>query len=222
MNNLTADDYAQLAQIMSGPHGDEVSAENPADLLIVFCSDDLSLAETTVALYRQGAVKHIIFSGDVGKDSGNLVAQGVSEALFQSSWAVFAGLPRDVYDLEEMATNGKQNAMFSLDLAEQRRLLLQGRSHRIASLAPAVRSRRLYEELAYQTKTGGYPVSEIGGLSSGVANPKSESVQEELVRELRGLTRMHLGEDPRISPQPDFLPGGKYRHLVVKAGIADQ
>jgi hypothetical protein len=104
--------------------------------------------------------------------------------------------------LEQDARNGKENAAFSLRLATDQGLLQAGM--RVASLAPAPRSRRLYEELRYQADAGGYDVEGTAGFSSGTAEATDPQVQEELIRELRGLHTMHAGDSPRIFPQDEF------------------
>jgi hypothetical protein len=114
---------------------------------------------------------------------------------------------------------GKENAAFSLRLAVDQGLLRA--RLRVASLAPAPRSRRLYEELRYQAKTGGYDVDVTAGFSSGTAEPNEPQIREELVRELRGLHTMHSGDSPRIFPQDDFQPGGRHFNLVKLAGMVD-
>jgi hypothetical protein len=90
---------------------------------------------------------------------------------------------------------------------------------RVASLAPAQRSRRLYEELRYQAVRTDFPAMVDAGFSSGVADPHDPLIQAELVRELRGLHVMHGESDPRIFEQEAFQRGGTYYELVTKAGI---
>src|SRR5260370_28068032 len=59
------------------------------------------------------------------------------------------------------------------------------------------------------------------GLSSGVADPDDVRVQEELIRELRGLRTMDGGDTPRIYPQAEFQPGGTYWDLAEQVGLGD-
>jgi uncharacterized SAM-binding protein YcdF (DUF218 family) len=214
-NHLDATDY----QIMTGPHGQPVSPESPVDLLVVFSCADPLVGQAAAALYSQKLVQQVVFSGGVGKDSGGLPRLGISEAVFLASVAIAGGLPAEAIVLEQDARNGKENAAFSLRLATDQGLLQAGMC--VASLAPAPRSRRLYEELRYQADTGGYDVEVIAGFSSGTADASDPQVQAELIRELRGLHTMHAGDAPRIFPQDEFQPGGTYHDLVKLTGIAE-
>ncbi len=207
-------DYMMLAQIMTGPHGRILTPQSPADLLVVFSCADPEVGRTAAGLCRQGLVRRVIFSGNVGKDSAGLPALGITEAVFLASVAIAEGLPAELILLEQEARNGQENAAFSLRLAAARGLLPPGT--RVASLAPAPRSRRLYEELRYQADSGLFAVDVVAGLSSGAADSGDPDVQEELARELAGLQTMHEGTAPRIHSQPEFQPGGRYWELAVR------
>jgi hypothetical protein len=213
-------DYELLAQIMTGPHGRMLTSQSPADLLIVFSCADPDVGRTAALLYRQGLVNRVIFSGGAGKDSGELPALGITEAVFLASIAIAEGLPTGVILLEQDARNGKENAAFSLQRAAALGVLQTGA--RIAGLAPAVRSRRLYEELRYQADCRPFSVEVVAGLSSGAADSNQPSVREELARELAALRTMHEGAEPSIHPQPDFQPGGRYWELTVRASRDSQ
>jgi hypothetical protein len=217
-NALEPDDYNALAHIMAGPHGRPLTPQAPADILVVFCCADPEVGRTAARLYRERLVRRAVFSGRVGKDSDGLPALGITEAAFLASIAIAEGLPADAIVLEEEARNGAENAAFALRLAAKLGYLPPGTQ--VAGLAPAERSRRLYEELRYQAAAGHFAAEVAAGLSSGSANSADPSVRDELVRELRGLATMHQGETPRISRQPEFHQGGKYRTLVEKAGLA--
>jgi hypothetical protein len=217
-NALEPDDYQVLAQIMAGPHGRLLTPQAPADLLVVFCCADPEVGRAAARLYREQLVRRAVFSGRVGKDSGGLPALGITEAAFLASVAIAEGLPADAIILEEEARNGAENAAFALRLAAKLGYLPPGTQ--VAGLAPAQRSRRLYEELRYQAAAGHFAADVAAGLSSGSADPADPSTQDELIRELRGLATMHQGETPRISRQPEFQQGGKHRRLIEKAGLA--
>ncbi|WP_433194331.1 YdcF family protein [Nocardia sp. CA-107356] len=217
-NQLSDNDYQRLAEVMAGPHGAKVSANSPVDVLIVFSCVDPTVGHAAASLYRQGLCRHVIFSGGVGKDSGGLATLGIAEAQFLASVAIADGLPFDAISLELEARNGKENAVLGLQLAAMRGLLTDG-GH-VASLVPAQRSRRLFEELRYQAGTG-YPdlALSVSGLSSGVVDAATPGVQVELLGELQGLATMHAKAEPRIYRQDDFQAGGEYFELVAKAGI---
>lgn len=212
---LSPDGYRTLAQVMTGPHGEQLTPQSPAGLLIVFSCADAEVGRAAARLYREQVVERVVFSGRVGKDSGGLPALGITEAAFLASVAIAEGLPTDAILLEQEARNGAENAAFGLRLAASRGYLPP--TTRVASLAPAARSRRLYEELRYQAASGTFPAKVVAGLSSGTADPADLRTREELVRELQGLSNMHQGDSPRIYPQPDFQPNGKYWSLVQQA-----
>jgi hypothetical protein len=210
-------DYKMLAQIMGGPHGRTLTPASPADLLVVFSCADPEVARTAANLHRQGLVSRVIFSGKSGKDSGGLPALGITEAVFLASVAIAEGLPANVILLEQESGNGKENAVLSLQLANAQGILPGGT--RVASLAPAARSRRLYEELRYQADSGSFAAEVVAGLSSGSADPDDPDVREELTQELIGLGTMSDGNEPRIHSQPDFRPGGQYWALAEQANF---
>lgn len=212
-SELSADDYTRLAKVMAGPHGSIVDSAHPADVLIVFACADPEVGRAAAALHRDGYCQSVIISGALGKDSGDLGAQGITEARYLASVAIDAGLPAHVLNIEERARNGRENALYSLQLAAANELIRPG-SH-IASLAPVQRSRRLFEELRFQAKE--YPaVAHISGLSSGHVDESDPAIQAELVAELKGLSTMHALATPRIYPQPDFLVGGVHFDLVER------
>lgn len=211
--------YGTLAEIMTGPHGKLLTPQSPAGLLVVFSCADPEVGRAAARLHRDHLVQRVLFSGRVGKDSAGLPALGITEAVFLASVAIAEGLPTDVIVLEQDARNGAENAAFALRLAA--RLGYLPPATRVASLAPAVRSRRLYEELRYQASTGLFPVDVAAGLSSGRADPADPSTREELLRELRGLATMHQAEPPRIHRQPEFNQCGKYWNLVKQVGFND-
>jgi hypothetical protein len=218
-NALGLADYAALAQIMTGPHGQKLTPQASADLLVVFSCADPEVGRAAARLHAEKLVQRVIFSGGVGKDSGGLPMLGISEAVFLASVAIAEGLPAEVIVLEQQARNGAENATLSLQLAAKLGLLPPGT--RVAGLSPAPRCRRLYEELRYQADVGAFPVEVVAGLPSGVADPHDPQVQEELLRELRGLRTMHTGETPRIYPQAEFGDGGVYSGLAERAGLVD-
>ena len=178
-------DYEKLAQIMTGPHGTILTPQSSADLLIVFSCADPEVGREAARLHRQQLVKRVMFSGNVGKDSADLPILGITEAVFLASVAIAEGVPADEIVLEQEARNGKENAVLSLRLAAAIGILPT--AARVAGLAPATRSRRLYEELRYQADSGSYAVEVVAGFSSGAADPDDPQVQAELTRELIGL-----------------------------------
>ena len=213
---LTQSDYQQLAAVMAATHSD-LSVASPADLLIVFSCSDPQVGRAAADLHADGLVRRVIFSGGLGEDSGGLPKLGISEAVFLASIAIANGLPTDVVLLEHEARNGAENAAFSLQLAADLGLLPKG--VHIASLAPAQRSRRLYEELRYQADIRYPHVGTVSSLSSGGADPDDPQTRLELVRELRGLSTMHRPPTPRIHRLDEFQPRGTCYDLVEKITV---
>jgi tetratricopeptide (TPR) repeat protein len=207
--------YGALAEIMGGPHGQPLTPQSPAGLLVVFSCADPEVGRAAARLQSAGLVERVVFSGNVGKDSAGLPTLGITEAAFLASVAIAEGLPTDVILLEHEARNGAENAAFALRLAAKLGYLPP--ATRVASLAPAARSRRLYEELRYQASAALLPIDVTAGLSSGTANAADPSIQEELLRELRGLATMHQAQPPRIHQLQEFLEGGKYWSYVRQA-----
>ncbi|KDA44525.1 YdcF family protein [Frankia sp. BMG5.23] len=216
---LTDRDFERLAKIMTGPHGQVVTSENPADILIVFSCADAAVGREAARLYSDKLVKKIIFSGGIGKDSGGLPDLGISECVFLASVAIADGVPTEAIMLEADARNGAENAAFSLRIAADRGALRP--AARVAGLAPAERSRRLYEELRFQVDSFGQHVICTAGFSSGTVDLARDEIRGELVRELRGLHRMHAGPQARIHRLEEFQPGGIYFELVERAGVAE-
>jgi hypothetical protein len=212
---LTEHDFERLASLMTGPHGREATGETTIDLLVVFGAFDVELAKAAASLYAQGRCKMLIFSGGVGKDSGPLLQLGISEAVFLASVGIANGVPAEVIVLEERAANGRENALFALELARDRGILAPG--CRMASLAPAARSRRLYEELRFQSAA--YHAVVIAGFSAGSIRLNEPRVRQELFKELQGLFTMDKSQPPRIAMQSDLQLGGSNHDLVLRAGL---
>ena len=84
-----------------------------------------------------------------------------------ASIAIAEGLPADAIVLEEEARNGAENAAFALGLAAKLGYLPPGTQ--VAGLAPAERSRRLYEELRYQAAAGHFAAKVADGLVQRVS-----------------------------------------------------
>jgi hypothetical protein len=216
---LGSADYRMLTKIMIGPHGAPLTPRSPVGVLVVFSCADPEVGRAAARLHRQRLVRQVVFSGGFGKDSAGLPALGITEAAFLASVAVAEGLSAEHILLEQEARNGTENAAHALRLAAKLELLPP--RTRVASLAPATRSRRLYEELRYQADIGLYDIDVAAGLSSGTADPDDPQVREELIRELRGLRTMHNGATPRIYQQLDLQPGGTYWDLAQRADLGD-
>jgi hypothetical protein len=215
--SLSDDDFCVLADVMAGPHGSPVSLEDPVRLLVVFSCADAEVGRAAARLHAEGLVRHVVFSGGIGKDSQGLAALGITEAAFLASVAIADGLPLSAVTLEEFASNGRENAARSLTLAIEKHLVSAG--DRVAGLAPAQRSRRLFEELRYQAAVLECPGVVDAGFSSGSIDPAAADIRAELLRELSGLHEMHDRSPQRIFRLDDFHPGGAYFDLVRRADL---
>jgi hypothetical protein len=204
----------QLLEIMAGPHGTPPTSSQPADILVVFGAADPQLAYDAAQLHNRGEVSYVVFTGGMGKDSGPLTALRIAEADFLASVAVAAGLPPDVILIERNAKNAAQNAALALRSAASAGLIKIGTT--VASLAPAQRSRRLYEELRFQADALDAAIRVVAGLPSGRSDVdlSSKDTSIELANELRGLSTMHTLDAPRIFALPEFQPGGRHAELV--------
>jgi hypothetical protein len=128
--------------------------------------------------------------------------------------AIADKLPTNAILVEREAKNGAQNAALSLEVAAAAGLL-DGRMT-LASLAPAQRSRRLFEELRYQAAQVGITDGVVTGLSVGrsAVNLDDPAITEEMLREVRGLSTLHAANPPCTFLLPDFQAGGQYHDLT--------
>jgi hypothetical protein len=113
--------------------------------VFVFGREDKLLAQKAHELYMRHNSKFTLFTGGIGKDSGNL---HTSEAQFLSSTAQQYGIPRNDIILEEKATNGGENAKFGLQA-----ILDAGQNpDSLVVVAHATSLRRLYAGLDHEVK----------------------------------------------------------------------
>jgi DUF218 domain len=204
----------QLLDVLAGPHGTPPTPHRPADVLVVFGAADPRLAYDAAALHEGGSVRHVVFTGGVGKDSGALAGLGIAEADYLASVAIAAGLPSEVIVIERQAASGAQNAALSLRAAAANGLVPGGAT--VVSLAPAPRSRRLYEELRFQAAAFDPAVQVVAGIPSGKAavDLSSAATVVELGNELRGLRTLHATTPPRIFALAEFQDGGQFAALA--------
>ena len=88
----------------------------PADVIIVFCSHDLRVADHAVDLYKRKLSQRLVFSGGfgTGPHSGkNLHGWTQPEATIFAERALELGVPKEDIILEKESTNTAENVEFS-------------------------------------------------------------------------------------------------------------
>ena len=106
-----------LAQILWDYHALETPLES-SDVLLVFGSNDLRVAERAVEIFQANLVPKIIISGNVGRSSQNSnFGQAEAEVLAQAM--TDQGIPTNKIILEKEATNTGENIDFSLKLMQK-------------------------------------------------------------------------------------------------------
>jgi hypothetical protein len=212
---LTSEEKARLKEALTRNCTAPSQLSSQIDLLIVFGCADPEVALAAARLYAGSKMRKVIFSGGIGKDSGHLSQLGITEADFLASVALVNGLPSHAILLERDASNGMENARNSLTVAQKSGTLTAGA--KVASLAPAIRCRRLFEELTCQAIQ--YPdVEVVAGIASGPFPYLKESAAvREALNEVRGLSSMHSSHEPRIKPLEEFQASGEYFDVVQLA-----
>ncbi len=91
-----------------------------ADGIMIFCSNDLRVAEFAAGLYHAGYASWICPSGGVGRLTYDLFHK--PEALAFTDVLVKNGVPKYVIYPETRATNSAENTFFSRELIEKEKL----------------------------------------------------------------------------------------------------
>lgn len=99
-------DYMQLHETLQ-----------PADLILVLCSNDVRVAEHAAKLYHQGLAPKLLFSGAQGRFTEQLFDQ--TEAEVFSQIAADFGVPKHAMILETQATNTGENITFSYQVLKK-------------------------------------------------------------------------------------------------------
>ncbi|WP_417877104.1 YdcF family protein [Vibrio sp.] len=93
----------------------------PADCLLVMCSNDLRVAEHSAKLYQQKLAPLIIFSGGTGRFTDGLFDKSEAETFAEIAQA--AGVPAEAVLLETSSTNSGENIRFTHQLLEDKGIL---------------------------------------------------------------------------------------------------
>lgn len=91
-----------------------------ADGIVIFCSNDLRVAEYAASLYHDGYASWICPTGGVGRLTYDLFHK--PEALAFAEILVQKGVPEEVIYPETRATNSAENTFFSRNLIEKENL----------------------------------------------------------------------------------------------------
>jgi hypothetical protein len=138
--------YTQIFDYLSSPEV-PISPE-PA---VAFGRQDPLVAKKLGDLIIPGLVETVVITGGIGKDSGNLLAEGYSseadflrKALLADAVARNYTLPQ--VQLDEKASNGGENARNSLDILQKQEYSLIS----LTAVTHATSLRRLSETIAFE------------------------------------------------------------------------
>ncbi|MDF9399297.1 YdcF family protein [Vibrio sp. 1180_3] len=94
-----------------------------ADVILVFCSNDIRVAEYAASLYHQKMAPYLLFSGGQGRFTEGLFDK--SEAETFATIAKDAGVPSEHILLETHATNSGENVLLTHELLQQKSIQTQ-------------------------------------------------------------------------------------------------
>ena len=95
----------------------------PADIIMVLCSHDTSVAEHGAQLFLDGWAPLLIFSGGLGAITKHLWREPEADQF--ASIAVKMGVPRERILIENRSTNTGENVAFTKQLLAERQLYPQ-------------------------------------------------------------------------------------------------
>jgi len=112
----------QLAKILWDYHHLNVPPKR-AEVILVLGNWDKYLARRAAELYKQGYAPWVIFTGDRGKITSQILDRPEAEILAEEGEKL--GIPRDKILIENRSTNTRENIEFSKDLLKQKGLDLK-------------------------------------------------------------------------------------------------
>lgn len=115
-----------------------------ADIIMVFCSNDLRVAEYAAHLYQQNLAPYLLFSGGQGRFTEGKFAK--SEAETFADIATDCGVPTHAILLEKEATHSGENVRFSHHLLAEKSITAQ----RIIVVQKPFMERRAYATFVQQ------------------------------------------------------------------------
>ena len=116
---MMSDETLRLARIIWDYHHMNDTLEK-ADCILVLGSHDTRVAERAATLYLDGWAPLLIFSGGLGRLTGELWTE--TEADKFSAIAIDMGVPRDAILIENKSTNTGENILFTQALLEENNL----------------------------------------------------------------------------------------------------
>ena len=90
----------------------------PADVILVLCSHDLSVAARGAELWLQGLAPHLVYSGGLGAITSRLWNEPEADQFARI--AVGMGVPAEHILIENQSTNTGENVRFTRRLLEER------------------------------------------------------------------------------------------------------
>ncbi|MFB0619783.1 YdcF family protein [Streptomyces sp. AGS-58] len=160
----------------------------PCSVAIGLGSHDLGVADTTAALYRDGMVPLIVFTGATSRTTRERMPRG--EAEHYRERAVELGVPADVILVEQHARNTGENITFS-------RALLADRGVAISSVLLV--SKPYEERRAYATARKLWP--DVGWVCA--STPMSFTEYTASIGDERLVIDMLVGAQQRLMIYPD-------------------
>ncbi|MEF1310012.1 YdcF family protein [Vibrio mytili] len=92
----------------------------PADCLLVMCSNDERVAEHSAKLYLQGLAPLVIFTGGEGRFTEGLFDNSEAETFAEIAHA--CGVPVDAILMETQSTNSGENVRFTEQLLKEKNI----------------------------------------------------------------------------------------------------
>lgn len=175
-----ANKYREMFDYLSAPQMPREQAG-----LLVFGRKDLLIARKVVDLSRIKFASFVVFSGGIGKDSGNLK---VPEAEYLATGARriacngFTPIKLPPFYTETKSTNGGENVRNSVALMQAEHLPYE---NALTTVAHATSLRRLTETVKHETVQRDTPIATLYSVPSDYRfNPNNPSDQQEAVAEM--------------------------------------
>lgn len=177
----------------------EVTGSGSGEVAFCFGRKDPQVAITAWRFLEAGSVGTILFTGGIGKDSGDLQ---VPEAEYLASVARSLGVEDECLLVEPKATNGGENVRFGLAMIQERDPQLMKLPMVVVAHATSLRRLGALMEHIALTEFGGLPLDLSLEPTIYPFNPLDKRDQQEAVAEI-----LRLADWPAkgwLQPQPDL------------------